>query len=272
MPVLVVGAGVVGLSVALAVQARGLDVTVYDREGPAAGASAGNAGGLAFPEVHPLASPGLIARAPGWLLDPLGPLSIPPRYAPRIAPWLIRLAAASTPARVRASTRAQAALMEASRAALLRLVDRLDLGGMITKAGQLQLYESARSFEAARHEWETRAALGIEHRMLAREEIAQYQPGLSDRFTHAVFSPGWWGVRDPKAYTLALARSFTAAGGRLARTEVTRLTPTGLVTADGPVEGTVVLAAGAHSHLLARTLGVAIPLEALAKTMFGKRA
>ncbi len=71
--VIVVGAGVVGLSAALALQMRGLAVTVLDREGPAAGASAGNAGALAFSDILPLASPGILWKAPKWLLDPLGP-------------------------------------------------------------------------------------------------------------------------------------------------------------------------------------------------------
>ena len=87
---IVIGAGVVGLSAALMpLQARGLSVTVIDREGPAAGASAGNAGAFAFTDILPLASPGLMRKAPKWLLDPLGPLSIPAAYALQIAPWMV---------------------------------------------------------------------------------------------------------------------------------------------------------------------------------------
>lgn len=84
--VIVIGAGVVGLSAAIAAQGRGLSVTVLDREGPAAGASAGNAGAFAFTDILPLASPGILKKAPKWLLDPLGPLSVPPAYAVQIAP------------------------------------------------------------------------------------------------------------------------------------------------------------------------------------------
>jgi glycine/D-amino acid oxidase-like deaminating enzyme len=60
--VIVIGAGVVGLSVAIAAQARGMTVTVLDREGPAAGASAGNAGAFAFTDILPLASPGILEK------------------------------------------------------------------------------------------------------------------------------------------------------------------------------------------------------------------
>ncbi|MEY4305892.1 MAG: D-amino-acid dehydrogenase, partial [Pseudomonadota bacterium] len=116
--VIVIGAGVVGLSAALQLQARGLAVTVIDREGPAAGASAGNAGAFAFTDILPLASPGLMKKAPKWLLDPLGPLSIPPAYAMQIAPWMFRFWRACAPSRVDASTAAQTALMDLSKGEL----------------------------------------------------------------------------------------------------------------------------------------------------------
>jgi D-amino-acid dehydrogenase len=64
--------------------------------------SFGNAGALAFSDILPLASPGIIWKAPRWLLDPLGPLSIPPRYLPSILPWLVRFWWASRPDRVEA--------------------------------------------------------------------------------------------------------------------------------------------------------------------------
>lgn len=60
--VIVIGAGVVGLTAAIAAVASGLSVTVLDREGPAAGASAGNAGAFAFTDILPLASPGILKR------------------------------------------------------------------------------------------------------------------------------------------------------------------------------------------------------------------
>src|SRR6478736_4541970 len=114
--VIVVGAGVIGLSVALALRARGVSVTVLDREGPAAGASAGNAGAFAFSDILPLASPGILRKAPGWLLDPLGPLSVPPAYALQIAPWMFRFWRACAASRVAHSTAAQTALMDLSKA------------------------------------------------------------------------------------------------------------------------------------------------------------
>ena len=83
--VLVIGAGTVGLAIALRLQQDGRQVTVIDRTGVAAEASGGNAGALAFTDIMPLASPGILRKAPRWLLDPLGPLAVRPTYFPRIA-------------------------------------------------------------------------------------------------------------------------------------------------------------------------------------------
>ena len=267
-PVIVIGAGVVGLSVALAAQARGLRVVVVDAVGPAAGASAGNAGAFAFSDILPLASPGILRQAPRWLLDPLGPLSIPPAYALRIAPWLYRFWQACAPARVAAATAAQTALMDLSRAALEPFLAASGTSAMLRKQGNLQVYESQAEFAASLPGWATRAAHGIAFQHMDAAEMADVQPGLSPRFTRGTFTPGWFSIADPKEYTQALAQRFQANGGSLHVARITALQPTDtsvdLITADGTRlhAAQVVVAAGAHSHLLARTMGEAIPLEA----------
>lgn len=264
--VIVIGAGVVGLSAALTLQARGLAVTVIDREGPAAGASAGNAGAFAFTDILPLASPGLMKKAPKWLLDPLGPLSIPPAYALQIAPWMFRFWRACAPSRVGASTAAQTALMDLSKGALEPFLAATGTAGMLRKKGNLQVYESEAEFRASLPGWQARADHGIEFHHMTPDEMATLQPGLSPRFNHGTFTPGWYSIADPKLYTEALAARFQANGGRLEIAEVHALRPV-----DGGVEvlaqgqsftaDQVVLAAGAFSHRIARTLGEKIPLE-----------
>jgi D-amino-acid dehydrogenase len=259
--VVVIGAGVVGLSVALAAQARGLVVRVVECEGICAGASAGNAGAFAFSDILPLASPRIIRQAPRWLLDPLGPLSVPPHYALKIAPWMLRFWRASWPARVRASTTAQTNLMALSKAALEPFLAEHDLTSMLRKDGQLQVYEGQAEFDASLPGWATRAQAGIVFEHLTGNGIAARQPGLAARFTHATFTPGWWSISDPKDYVLALSDRFRAKGGEVEIAEATHLLPDGVDTSACVMKGRVVLAAGAFSHHLARTAGVNIPLE-----------
>lgn len=265
--VLVIGAGVVGLSAALAAQARGLRVAVVDREGPAAGASAGNAGAFAFTDILPLASPGILRKAPKWLLDPLGPLTVPPAYALKIAPWMFRFWRACSPTAVARSTVAQTGLMDLSKAELEPFLRLTGTEGMLRRDGNLQVYEGTAEFKASLPGWQARTDHGIEFHHMTPAEMADLQPGLSSRFTHGTFTPGWYSIADPKLYTLALADRFRAQGGQILTAEVAALEP-GEAAVTLRLKGgarlmaaQVVLAAGAFSHRIARSIGEKIPLE-----------
>ncbi|MEO1613704.1 MAG: FAD-dependent oxidoreductase, partial [Pseudomonadota bacterium] len=88
--VAVIGAGIVGVSTAIHLRREGVDVTLIDREGPAAGTSYGNAGVLASCSMVPVTGPGLIAKAPKMLMDPMQPLFLRWGYLPRLLPWLTK--------------------------------------------------------------------------------------------------------------------------------------------------------------------------------------
>jgi D-amino-acid dehydrogenase len=266
--VLVIGAGIVGVTIALRLAREGRDVLLIDREYVAAQASRGNAGALAFSDILPLASPGILRKAPRWLLDPLGPLAIRPAYLPRIAPWLVRFWRASQPDRVRASTAAQASLMELSAAETPLLLAAAGAAHMLRSDGVLHLYESEAELSAAQPGWQVRADHGIAFTPLhGVAAIAELQPGLSPALVAATFVPGWKTVSDPLQVTEALARQFERHGGRVRRAEAMSLAPgadgVAVSLRDGPalLARRVVIAAGAWSHHLARTLGERIPLE-----------
>jgi D-amino-acid dehydrogenase len=266
--VLVIGAGSVGLAIALRLQQEGHQVTVIDRTGVAAEASRGNAGALAFTDIMPLASPGILRKAPRWLLDPLGPLSIAPAYLPRIAPWLFHFWRASFPERVKASAAAQAALMDLSIVETDAMLAAAGATDMLRSDGVLHLYESEAELSASQPGWQARAEHGIAFTHLhGAAAIAELQPGLSPALVAATFLPAWKTVTDPLLLTLALARRLVEMNGRLRRGEALALEP----AAGGigvPLRGAqritaqrVVVAAGAWSHHLARTMGERIPLE-----------
>jgi D-amino-acid dehydrogenase len=264
--VMVIGAGVIGLSAAIAARTQGFSVAVIDREGPAAGASAGNAGAFAFTDILPLASPGILKKAPKWLLDPLGPLALPPAYMLQIAPWMYQFWRSCAPSRVARSIVAQTSLMDLSKAELEGFLDRSGTSGMLRKEGNLQVYESDSEFHASLPGWQVRHEHGIEFRHMDAEEMAVIQPGLSPRFTRGTFTPAWYSISDPKLYTLALAEHFRAIGGRILVAEVEALRPQGdgveVVTSGGARHAKqIVVSAGAFSHRIARTLGEKIPLE-----------
>ena len=211
----VIGAGIIGLSAALRLRETGHAVLVIDRSGIAAEASRGNAGACAYSDIQPLASPGIIRKAPRWLLDPLGPLSLPPRYLPTIAPWLWRFWRASRPDRVAASTLAQVALMRLAAAAMPRLVRDAGVPDLLHTDGNLHLYESLAEWQASLPGWQVRAEHGIAFEHLSdAEAIAHWQPGLSRALVAATVVPGWQRIDDPVALARAVADEIGRASCR----------------------------------------------------------
>ncbi|MBB3948816.1 NAD(P)/FAD-dependent oxidoreductase [Aureimonas jatrophae] len=266
----VVGAGIVGLMTALALAEDGRGVLVLDREGPGSGTSAGNAGILAFPEILPLASPGLLGQVPRWLLDPLGPLSVRPSYALRAAPWLLRFIRASGPDAFNRILSAQATLNRLAEPAMDAAIVRAGLGNHVSEAGTLDLYDGEDAFRRADADWARKRRAGIGFEVLrGRDAIEAVQPGLAERFhAAAVYSAAGRQVREPREFTQALARHLEGRGVVIRRARVEAIRPVSagaeIVLGDGApsiVAPFVVLAAGAWSKQLAQTLGDRVPLE-----------
>ncbi|WP_305988395.1 FAD-binding oxidoreductase [Roseibium sp. MMSF_3544] len=265
--IVVVGAGIIGISTALALQAQDRSVLVLDQDDGKAKASEMNAGAFAFTDIVPLATPGIMRKAPKWLLDPLGPLSVPPAYAFKIAPWMLRFWRASWPDRYRHSLSAQAALMEITRNALEKQIAETGADHLFQREGQLQLYEGEREFRASLDTWDLRRDHGIPFELLeTRDAIAAIQPGIDARFTHAGFTPDWMNICDPAKWLKHLSEIFVARGGRIENSEVRSVRPgetaVALITSSGEISSRqVVVCAGAWSDRIARTFGDRFPLE-----------
>ncbi|WP_417808135.1 NAD(P)/FAD-dependent oxidoreductase [Thioclava sp.] len=265
--IVIIGAGIIGVSTALALQNEGRKVRILERKSVAAEASRGNQGAFAYTDIEPLATPGIMRKAPKWLLDPLGPLSLRPAYALKIAPWMYHFWRATSKSRYAAAIKAQSDLMRLSQAALERLITATQGESFIRREGQLQVYEGAAQFQASLPSWELRRHHGIAFDLLkSPKEIAEIQPGLHRRFTHAGYTPTWMNAVDPALWTEYLAERFVKRGGTIEIADIHALSPiesgVEIKTAAGDIRAAqVVVAAGAWSHHLARTLGERIPLE-----------
>ncbi|QUX98032.1 amino acid dehydrogenase [Marinomonas sp. CT5] len=265
--VIIIGAGIIGISIALKLQSEGRQVLVLDKKGVAAETSSGNAGAFAFADVIPLATPGIMRKAPNWLIDPLGPLSLRPKYALKILPWLLRFWRASWEDKYQAALAAQASLMTLSKAALERQIDAVDGEAMIRREGQLQLYEGRDEFNASLASWQTRQQHGVLYEfLLTPEAIAKIQPGIDPRFTHAAYTPEWKNVCDPAEWTQHLANEFEKRGGKIAIASIhaLELKNDSVHLKSDAVDyeaNQVVLAAGAWSKKLAKSVGDSLPLD-----------
>jgi D-amino-acid dehydrogenase len=263
----IIGAGIVGICCAVHLAERGLRPLVVDRSGVCEETSSGNAAALAFSDVLPLAQKGMLRNLPRWLSDPLGPLSIPPAYLPRLLPWLVRFWRAGLADRREASIGAQATLMRLAEIEWMALLDRSGTRKMLREDGSLELYVGREEFRASLPGWAVRERFGIAFEHVEGARLAALQPGLSPQFTHGTFVPGWKTVGDPRVLGKALWAHAEKAGAtfRRARVDGTALDGDGVVLtlAEG---GTVhsrrlVVAAGAWSHHIARRFRDAIPLE-----------
>ncbi len=267
LDIVVIGGGIVGTCIAAFLAEAGRGVTVIDRTGICEETSSGNAAAFAFSDVLPLAHKGMMRNLPKWLMDPLGPLSIRPSYLPRLLPWLLRFWRAGDPKHYEASLAAQASLMKLAEAEWMGLIDRSGTRGMLREDGSLELYDSEASFKASLPGWIARDRHGIEYRHVDRAELAELQPGLSPRFTHATFLPGWKTVADPKLLGKAIWQYAQAKGARFIQGDVGLAMPSNGRIAIQLGQGCtvmadrLVIAAGAWSHLLANPFGDSIPLE-----------
>ena len=221
----IIGAGIIGLSIAFRLAQRGQSVLILDRRGMGQEASRGNAGAFAFADVEPLASPGVLRQSPRWLLDPLGPLSLPRGYAPKMLPWRLRFWRASWPENLAASTRAQAALMALAKAETEPLFTEAGLAQCLRRDGALYLYEGARALEKSRPSWDLKQRHGVGSTPVSGAELAQLQPGLGARYSHAMFVPGWMTVSDPYEVTLGIGTAALALGAEFALADVRQISP-----------------------------------------------
>ncbi|GAA2148243.1 D-amino-acid dehydrogenase [Humibacillus xanthopallidus] len=260
----VVGAGMVGLATAWFLQERGVEVTVIDRDGVAAGASWGNAGWLTPGIATPLPEPAVLKYGLRAVLSPSSPVYVPPSAKPDFLKFVTGFTRHST---MKAWKKAMGSLVPVNDLSL-QSFDLLRDGGV-----DAETYE-AKSFTAAYRTAAERETLleEIEHihasggditfDVLTGDEARSIEPALSDNIGAAIVLHGQRFI-NPGAYVAALADSVIARGGKiLTGSAIERLTDTAtgvLVTNDFGVSeeyDAVVVATGAWLGQMAREFGV----------------
>jgi len=265
--VLILGGGVIGLACAWYLLREGRGVTVLEQGMPGCGSSHGNCGTLTPSHAGPLAAPGTLAMALRWLFTPDAPLRIKPRLDPALLGWLLSFAARCNERDWLAAVRVKAPLLVHSRALIEELVSGEGLACEFTVTGTLNVYRDARNFERSRAMYARLGAFGVPMEALDAGEVLVREPALKPGVVGGVFLPGDASLR-PDRYVAELARLVRAAGGMIetaARVEGFVMDGPRIrevATSRGRFSGReVVLALGAWSPQLARTLGLRIPIQ-----------
>lgn len=263
----VVGAGIVGLACAARLVLDGHQVTILDPARPGSGSSAGNPAGISASSCLPAASPGSLAKVPGWLLNPDGPLSIRPGYLPRLAPWLLRFVLKSNPQSYRAGIAALWQITSRGADAWERLLTPVGAPEFLRRSGNLIVYRSEGQFTAEAASWASRAAMGLTVGEIDSAELRRRVPELAPAYQWAREVKDNARLRDPLEVSTYLADWLRAKGAEIRAEKVRRIAANQpgqpLVTTENASLrfDAVVLAAGASSAPLAAQVGVRAPLQ-----------
>ena len=273
MRVVVVGAGVNGVSVAHELASRGAEVTVVDREaGPADGASFANGGVVGGTQIEPWAAPGLRWLVLKWLFSEDAPLLVRWRELPGLTGWGWTFLRNCEPERFKRNLAASGRLTRHSLACFERVRRQAGIAPgdySLIRQGALKLYHTAETMAAAAAEAELIRALGFAVDAVDAKACALLEPGLAP--VAAKLAGGLHfkeeEIGDCRAFTRTLAarasdlgvtfaygtevKGLTRQGDRLAAVE----TATGALKADA-----VVVATASWSAPLLRTAGLRVPV------------
>lgn len=261
----VIGAGVIGLTIALELVDQGREVVLVDPGQPGMGASYGNAGTIAGYATSPVGTPDVLRSLPSLLFSRTSPLAIRHRALPSLMPWLVRFLHQSLPAQAQRNARGLATLLAGAAEQWDDLALRVQGAGILQRRGCLYLYETPQAFTQAWTELDRRRALGVEVDLIGPDRLAELEPNLPLDLGGAAFFTGATFLDDPGRMMGLLARTVLEKARHLrARAERLERRPDGVVI-EGPGlhlhARRVVIAAGAHSLGLAAQAGDRIPLD-----------
>jgi D-amino-acid dehydrogenase len=264
--VLVLGAGMVGVSAALHLQARGRQVVLVDRRGAAEETSYGNAGIIQREGVMPYPFPRELSKMLSYALNRLPEANLHWSALPVLAPVLYRYWRHSTPERIAATSRAMRPLIERVIMEHEALMGEAGISAMLRRTGYLRVFRSEAALQAAVETEETsRTIYGVTSETKDRKALRELEPHLADGLAGGIFMPQPVTVDDPSAVGKAYAAMFVGRGGRFVTGDARTLEAADggwqVQNVEGPIQSRdAVIALGPWSDEVLGRFGVRVPL------------
>lgn len=273
MRILILGAGVIGVTTAWYLRQQGHEVVVVDREaGPALSTSFGNAGQVSPGYASPWPAPGIPLKAVKWLLSRHAPLAIRPTGDPDQYRWLWAMLRNCTHPRYAVSKARMVRLAEYSRDCLAELRVATGIEYEQRTLGTTQLFRTRAQLDAAERDIAVLREYGVRYELLDADGIVRVEPALAavrDTLAGALRLPGDE-TGDCHLFTTRLAAMATAAGvefrqGQTVEALLAEGDRLSGVRIDGRIETAdrYVLALGSWSPQLLRPLGIRLPVYPL---------
>ncbi|WP_321953430.1 NAD(P)/FAD-dependent oxidoreductase [Paraburkholderia bannensis] len=263
---IVLGAGIVGVSVALHLQARGVRVTLVDRRAPGEETSYGNAGLIEASSVVPYGFPRDWRTLLRLARNDSTMLRYDVRSLPSYARWLATYWRESSPQRLAGAARDLLPLISRCVAEHEALVARTDLRELVRPIGWLEAYRSPEAFEREREAAQHLAAEhGLRTESFDAAGLRAAEASLGDGYAGAIHWIDPASVADPGALVKGYAELFLREGGRFATGDARTLRAQGsgwqVQTDDGPLGAELaVIAMGPWSDQVTSVLGYRVPL------------
>ncbi|SHL75171.1 D-amino-acid dehydrogenase [Roseovarius litoreus] len=266
--VTILGGGAVGICTALELVERGIPVRLIDRDAPGQGASSGNAGVISPFSVVPQSMPGVWKKAPGWLLDPLGPVAVRARHLPRFLPWALRFVLNGSEARAKAVSAAMDGLTAGCVDLYRRHLEGTGHEGLVRDSCYVLAHRDPALASDRGLDAELRRMAGAKVEVIGAGALREMEPDLSPEFRAAVVVHGQARALSPGRLMAVLAEKLRALGGEVLQREVRALCPDAqggwIIDCEGETlsAARIVVSAGAWSARLLAPLGLRLPLEA----------
>jgi D-amino-acid dehydrogenase len=262
--VVVLGAGIVGVSAAYAARQRGLSVVVIDRREPGNETSYGNAGVLSSGSIFPLNQPSLFGNLPKYLSNTHAALRWSPSWVLRNPDWVARFLASARASQTRPRALALQGLINASLKLHRDWIVRAGAVERIRETGWLKAWRSE-NLTAAKADQDALTAYGIKSELLDRQAISALEPNILPVYSVGLLHTQTASVDSPGNVVKAYAKMLSGSGGEVRRAEIKSLAPDSdgwrVVLSDGELHaGHVVVALGPWSADLLRPLGYRVPL------------
>ena len=269
--VVVLGAGIVGVCIALHLQKAGRSTVLLDRRAPGEETSFGNAGLIERSSIFPYMFPRDVKRLLSYALNRSNDAHYHLSHLATVAPWLYRYWRNSSDAGTERSLRANLPLIEHCLIEHEALAAESGVTHLLRKSGWIRLARTQHGLDDAASDAAKTLPFGVDHRVLDVKGLEALEPHLSAEIIGGVHYADPVSVSDPHALTMGYVALFKALGGRVMRGDARGLSKTrtgwsvpldaGLVEAGAVEAGACVVALGAWSNALAATLGYRLPME-----------
>ena len=263
--VLVLGAGIVGLSLALKLQERGREVVLIDRAQAGAATSFGNAGLIERSTVFPYAFPRDLQTLLAYALGRRTAAHYHWRALPSLLPWMWRYWQHSSPALYPHAIAGALPLIEHSWSEHQPLIAAAGVQGLVNERGWIKVFRTQESADQSLAMAEQSRTFGVTAHALSTAQLLSLEPAVKTGVLGGVHYPDARQIQDPQALSTAYLKLFEQRGGRFvqgdARTLQAQAQSWSVQTDEGRLYASqAVLALGPWGEDMARQLGYHLPM------------